>query len=70
MLGHNILFEYCRTVKDSLPCSKIRDCWFEKIPVNDYLNECYSKEEIEKVLAPPRQKVVTLLELIEKAKRK
>ncbi|MFC1670926.1 hypothetical protein ACFL20_11085 [Spirochaetota bacterium] len=67
-LGHNLNFKYCRSVSEGIPCFKIRDCWFQKISIDEYLNEVYSDEEIAKILTPPKEKVLSILELIEKAK--
>jgi len=67
MLGHDITFKYCRG--DNLPsvCRKIRDCWFETIPVDDYLQEHFSPEDIANITTPPRPKMMTLVELIRQA---
>ncbi len=67
-LGHYVPFKYCRSVKEGLPCHRIKDCTYEKIPIIDYLKENYSEEEMDAALAPPQNKMVTLIELIEKAK--
>ena len=37
--------------------------------VEDFMKRHYSEEELEKILSPPKPKVTTLIELIEKAKR-
>jgi len=69
MLGHSVPFKYCRKVKEGAPCYKIMDCWFEKIPIEEYLNECYTDEEKKIAFTPPKPKVATLIDLIEKAKK-
>ncbi|MFO7761465.1 MAG: hypothetical protein ACQES8_03250 [Thermodesulfobacteriota bacterium] len=68
MLGHEVPFSYCRTVQGGFPCFRILDCWFEKIPVQDYINYHYSMEEQEQIFKRPDAKMTTLLDLIEKAK--
>ena len=67
MLGHDVPFRYCRT-GNGRPCSKIFDCWYERMPVEDFIRRHYSQEEIDQILSPPKPKIVTLVELIEKAK--
>ena len=69
MLGHAVPFQYCRTAAEALPCRKIRDCWFEKLPVEAYIEENYTPEEQAKIFAPPAPKMASLLDLIERAKR-
>lgn len=66
-LGHHLKFEYCRTEHDGLPCSKIRDCWFEKIPIDEYLMQNFSPEEIAHVFQPPKPKITSIFEIIQKA---
>lgn len=68
MLGHQVPFTYCRSMKGGLPCGKIKDCWFERIDISSFIDENYSAEEQEKIFAPSRTKVSSLVELIEAAK--
>jgi hypothetical protein len=69
MLGHEVPFSYCRRMQQNLPCSKVADCWYNSIPVEEYLRSHFTDEEIEKIFAPPKQKIATLIDLIEKAKK-
>ncbi len=69
-LGHYLHFKYCRNVNDGLPCNKIRDCTFEKIPIQDYLNDSYTELEIRTALTPPQNKMTSLVDLIKKAKER
>jgi len=69
MLGHHVPFKYCRTVQEKLPCFKIIDCWFRKIPIHDFIKNNYNEEEIEQMLISPKSKMASLIDLIEKAKR-
>lgn len=68
MLGHEVPFSYCRKAQDGLPCFKTLDCWFDKIAVQEYMNNHYSMEEQDKIFKKPAPKVTTLVDLIEKAK--
>jgi len=70
MLGHEVGFAYCRAPGAELPCRKILDCWFETFDVEAFLREHYSEEEIGEVLAPPRPKLVSLVELIQQAQER
>ena len=70
MLGHEVLFSYCKVAKNSIPCFKIMDCWFERLPISDYMKDNYAEDEIETILKKPENKVITLYELIEQAKKR
>lgn len=69
MLGHHVPFSFCRAQADGRPCRKILDCWFEKFDIRSFLSEHLTEEQIDAFLAPPKPKMATLLELIEKAKQ-
>ncbi len=69
MLGHVVPFKYCRTVKEGMPCQKVLDCWFEMIPIQKFVDSNYSEEQVKAFLSPPKPKMVTLIDLIEKAKK-
>ncbi len=68
-LGHYVPFSYCRSMKDGIPCHRVLDCWFERFPVDEYLKAHYGEDEIARILQPPKQKISSLIELIEKARR-
>ena len=69
LLGHEIRFGYCRLLPEGRPCRMIVDCWQGSFDVISFLNERYSREEIEAFLAPPKPKLTSIIELIERAKR-
>jgi len=69
MLGHDVSFAYCRQTGSSMPCHKILDCWFEVFPVADFVREHYSTEQIQRIFAPPKPKMTSLVELIQQAQK-
>lgn len=70
-LGHQITFSYCRIENRGLPCFKTLDCWFPHFGVEDHLQNELSPEEWNKVFkAPPKQKIISIIELIEQAKKR
>ena len=69
-LGHYLTFEYCRRESGGLPCSRITDCWFDRIPIGDFLRDNYSSEELARMAGPPPAKAATLVEMIERARRR
>ncbi len=71
-LGHFIPFSYCRkekAEKKGLPCAKILDCWFEKMPIQDFVKQHYSKKDIKYIFETSKPKITSILELIAKAKK-
>jgi len=70
-LGHSISFSYCRSENMGIPCFKTLDCWHEHFPVAEYLRDLMTTDEWEKVFQGERKtKVISLLELIEKARKR
>jgi len=69
-LGHQLIFSYCRSENNGLPCFKILDCWFEHFNVEEYLKEELESKDWENIInrSGPR-KVQSLMELIEQAKK-
>jgi len=68
-LGHEVNFKYCRIMNNRLPCSSIVGCWQMQMDINKFLEDHYSKEELDQVFTPPKPKIESLVELIEKAKK-
>ena len=69
-LGGEVPFKYCRTVNEDLPCRRIIICWEFKIEIPKFLGEHYMIDQIQRALAPPpKTRIETILELIEKAKK-
>ncbi len=68
MLGHEIRFGYCRLQPEGRPCRRIVECWQGRLDITDFLKKRCSDEEIREILAPPKPKVTSILELIERAR--
>jgi hypothetical protein len=70
-LGHQITFSYCRIETKGLPCFKTLDCWHEHFLVEDFLREELTSQEWKKAFeGPPKPKMLSLLDLIEQAKKR
>ncbi len=70
-LGHQINFSYCEIENSGIPCFKTLDCWYSYFDVHSFLKDKLSKEDFQKAFANKGQpKVLSLLDLIEKAKKK
>ncbi|OGP50868.1 MAG: hypothetical protein A2Y79_14325 [Deltaproteobacteria bacterium RBG_13_43_22] len=46
-LGMMLTFNYCRRSQSSLPCRNLMGCWEERIPVDSFLGENFSREDLE-----------------------
>jgi hypothetical protein len=70
-LGSDVGFGYCRKCGDGQsPCFKVFDCWWKTFDVVAYFKERLPEEEFEKLArSKPKPKVLSLLELIEQARR-
>ncbi|HDZ91461.1 MAG: hypothetical protein JRJ09_12965 [Deltaproteobacteria bacterium] len=70
-LGHQIGFSFCRRENSGLPCFKTLDCWYPHFLVEEYLRGELEPEEWKKAFSRPKTtKVVSLLELIDQAKKR
>jgi len=66
MLGHTLGFRFCRTMNGGLPCHNILNCWFERFGVEAFIAENYSKEELQAIFKPPKMKIATMVEVLDK----
>jgi hypothetical protein len=70
-LGNPVPFSYCRYENKGLPCFKIIDCWYDYFMIEDFLRKELELEAWERVFGkPPKQKVLSLIELIEEANKR
>jgi|YNPNPStandDraft_1061719.scaffolds.fasta_scaffold15742_3 hypothetical protein len=70
-LGHQIHFGYCEREQGKLPCSRALNCWYGIFNVVGYFKERLDQRQWEEAFSPPtKSKLETLIELIEKAKKR
>ena len=67
-LGHHIPFSYCLKPGQEQFCSSIRNCWFQRMNIDEYLRDHYSMEEIEAALAGGSSRMASILDGIKKSK--
>ena len=67
-VGGDVNFKFCRSENNMLPCRWVVGCWQTRIRVDKFLDEHYSKEELARTFLPPKPKIESLLELMERAK--
>jgi len=68
-VGGEVNFRFCRLENNMLPCRFIVGCWRMYLDINKFLQDHYSEEELNRVFTPPKPKVESLVDLIEKAKK-
>ncbi len=69
-LGHQIAFSYCRRENLGLPCFKTLDCWHPHFQVERHLRAALTQAEWERTFTPrPKPKILSLVELIEQARK-
>ena len=72
-LGHEVPFQYCRQGSrvsgSDCPCRKILDCWFEAFDVEEFVRAYYGAEAIEKISAQPKDKLTSIVEMIQQAQK-
>jgi len=71
-LGNTVPFHYCKICGDQQqPCFKILDCWWEHFDVVRYLKDHLPADQFNRLMvAQPKPKVSSLVELIELAKKR
>ena len=67
-VGGEVNFRFCRSENNMLPCRWIPGCWKMYMDINKFLEDHYSKEELDQIFTPPKPKIQSLVHMIEKAK--
>ncbi|MEA2102904.1 MAG: hypothetical protein U9P80_10105 [Thermodesulfobacteriota bacterium] len=70
MLGHLVPFRYCRRLNEGLPCRRIVGCWQDKIDAAAFVRDNYTREEIDRFMAPAPPKLTQIVELIKQARQR
>ncbi len=69
-LGGNVTFGYCLKERGPAPCQRALACWSQWFDVVQYFKRLLTEEEFHRVFfEAPKPKIVTLLDLIDSAKR-
>ena len=70
-LGDEITFFYCLRESGAFPCSRIVSCWSAVFDVESFLRKNMTAQDWESFNnTQPKNKVTSLIEIIETAKRK
>jgi len=69
-LGGQVTFAYCRVEGGDLPCMRIVACWQSCLPITEYLRDRLAPDQLERFTEQkPKERIVTLVEMIEAAKK-
>jgi len=70
-LGGEVTFAYCLVEGGDLPCSRTIVCWQQYFPVEAHLRAKLTPEQWDRCFSQtPKAKMVSLVELIEAAKKR
>jgi hypothetical protein len=70
-LGGEVTFSYCRQEGGDIPCLRIITCWHPFFPVEQYLKRTMTADAWNTfVLQVPKDKIISIIELIEAAKKR
>jgi hypothetical protein len=69
-LGHEIALSYCLRESGKLPCSRIINCWSVYFDIETFFKKVLGEEQWRQFInVHPKDKVTSLIEIIEMAKR-
>jgi hypothetical protein len=70
-LGGEVTFSYCRQEGGDIPCLRVITCWHPFFPVEQYLKRTMTADAWNTfVLQVPKDKIISIIELIEAAKKR
>ena len=70
LLGHDVPFRYCRQLGqagEGLPCRLVFDCWHETFDIRAFVRDHFSPEQIDRIQAPPPNKLAAIVEIAQRA---
>ncbi len=70
MLGHALAFRYCRTMQEGLPCHRILDCWYEFLPIKEFVESNYTEEELVTIFQQPKSRIDIMLDTVKRLGQK
>ena len=70
-LGGPVSFQYCRdSAGETLPCWKIFECWWETFDITAYMKAYLPEEDFNRLVnSTPKPKILSIIELIDQAKK-
>ena len=68
-VGGDVNFRFCRSENNMLPCRWMVGCWRMQVDIETFMVDHYSREDLDRISTPPKPKIESLLNLVEKAKK-
>jgi len=68
-VGGEVTFRFCRFENNMLPCRFIVGCWQGQMGIEKLLHEHYSEDELNRIFAPPKPKIESLVGVMEKVQK-
>jgi len=69
-LGGEVTLGYCRIEGGDLPCLRIIPCWQSTLPIEEFLKNTLRQDQLDSFSGTgPKEKITTLVELIEAVKK-
>ena len=68
-LGHHVQFKYCRQEQQQLSCVALKRCWQTRIPVEEFVANSFSPDEIAYLDEPQVSKISTILDIIQRIQK-
>jgi hypothetical protein len=63
-LGMLLTFNYCRRSQGTLPCRNLFGCWEDRIPVDSFLIEHFSRDDLQAVFGGlPKSRIERIFEV-------
>jgi hypothetical protein len=68
-LGMMLTFNYCRRAQAPLPCRNLVGCWEERLPVDSFLGEAFSRADLEAAFGGlPKTRMERILDCLTRIK--
>lgn len=69
-IGGDVNFRFCRSENSMLPCRWVVGCWEGRLDIKRFLEQHFSEEAHNRIFAPPKPKLASLVEMMEKARER
>lgn len=68
-VGGYVNFKFCRSENSMLPCRWVIGCWQPRMDIKAFLDGHFSEADLEMIFVPPKPKLESLVEMIERVKK-
>lgn len=68
-VGGYVNFKFCRSENNMLPCRWVIGCWQGRMDIIAFLDNHFSEADLERIFLPPKPKLESLVEMIERGRK-